>query len=80
VRDKNIACMDIIIDYLCKAMAPPIKNKKRGVTVKINHDTSEKVIRIIDRTKRSFSAEVNVAIAEYCDRHEVLNNKRDNGR
>ncbi len=48
-------------------MARPIKNKKRGVTVKINHDTSEKVIQITDKTKRSFSAEVNIAVDEYAD-------------
>ena len=59
-------------------MARPIKNKKRGVTVKINHDTSEKVIQVIDITKRSFSAEVNVAVEEYAD--EKLIQYKDNGK
>ena len=59
-------------------MARPIKNKRSGVTVKIRHDTAKKVIEVIDKTHRSFSSEVNMAVEEYADAKIVK--FRDDGR
>ncbi len=46
-------------------MARPIKNAKSGVAVKINPKNSKKVIRITDKTHRTFATEVNLAVEEY---------------
>jgi len=42
-----------------------IKDVKKGVIVKINPENSEKIKEITLQTKRSFSAEVNLAVEKY---------------
>lgn len=63
-----------------EVMARKITNAKKGVSVKIEGRNAVKVLKVIEKTHRTFASEVNVGVEEYCDRHEVLNNKRDNGR
>ncbi len=45
-------------------MPRKIENKD-GVTVKINRSNSNKVIKIIRKTKRQFATEVNMAVEDY---------------
>ncbi len=45
-------------------MPRKVENKD-GVTVKINRPNSNKVIKIIRKTKRQFATEVNLAVEEY---------------
>jgi hypothetical protein len=40
-------------------------NPKKGVGVKISGKNSEKVIKIIKKTHRTFATEVNIAVEEY---------------
>ncbi len=46
-------------------MARPIKDTKKGVAVKINASNSKKIVRITDKTHRTFATEVNLAVEEY---------------
>lgn len=55
-----------------------IKDVNKGVIVKINPPNSRKIKRIIEATKRSFSAEVNMGVEQYADKKIVQ--FKDNGR
>ncbi len=46
-------------------MARPVKNVKFGVAVKINPKNSKKIVKITDKTRRTFATEVNLAVEEY---------------
>ena len=59
-------------------MPQPIKNVDSGVTVKINPSNSRKILKIIAKTKRVFSAEINVGVEEYADKKIVK--YKDNGK
>ncbi len=52
-------------------------NPKKGVGVKISGKNSLKIIKITDKTHRTFATEVNLAVEEY-DPKVVY--RRDNGR
>ena len=54
-----------------------MKDPKNGVGVLINGKTAIKLIQIIKKTRRTFTTEVNIAVEEYADRHELLTNKKD---
>ena len=59
-------------------MARKITNAKRGVSVKIEGENAVKVLKVIEKTKRSFSSEVNVAVEEKMD--ERILKFKDNGK
>ena len=59
-------------------MARKITNAKKGVTVKIEGKNALKVLKVIDRTHRTFASEVNVAVEEYADAKIIK--YRDDGR
>ncbi len=46
-------------------MARPVKNVKFGVAVKINPKNSKKIVKITDKTRRTFATEVNMAVEDY---------------
>ena len=48
-------------------MARKITNAKKGVSVKIEGKNALKVLKVIDKTHRTFASEVNVAVEEYAD-------------
>ncbi len=52
-------------------------NPKKGVGVKITGKNSEKVIKIIKKTHRTFATEVNIAVDEY---HPRVVKYRDDGK
>ncbi len=58
-------------------MARPVKNVKFGVAVKINPKNSKKIVKITDKTRRTFATEVNIAVEVY---HPKVVKYRDNGR
>ena len=49
-------------------MAQKIKNPKDGVAVKISGRNALKVLRVTDKTRRTFASEVNIGIEDYTDR------------
>jgi hypothetical protein len=59
-------------------MPNKVKNLKTGVMVKINPSNSKKIVRIIDKTHRTFASEVNVAVEEYID--DKIRRYKDDGR
>ncbi len=59
-------------------MGRKIKNAKSGVAVKINPENSRKIVKVIEKTHRTFVSEVNVAVEEYADAKIIK--YRDDGR
>jgi len=59
-------------------MAKPIKNPKKGVAVKINPQNSKKILKITDKTHRTFATEVNLGVEEYADKK--IREYKDDGR
>ena len=59
-------------------MARKITNAKKGVSVKIEGKNAIKVLKVIDKTHRTFASEVNVAVEEYADQKIVQ--YKDNGK
>ena len=59
-------------------MAQKIKDAKKGVAVKISGRNAQKMLKVIDKTHRTFASEVNVAVEEYADAKIVQ--YRDNGK
>lgn len=45
-----------------------IKDVEKGVIVRINPENSRKIKSITEKTKRSFSAEVNKGVEEYANK------------
>lgn len=58
-------------------MAQKIKDAKKGVAVKIIGRNAQKVLKVIDKTRRTFASEVNIGIEEYADRK--IAEYKDNG-
>lgn len=58
-------------------MARKITNAKKGVSVKIEGKNAVKVLKVINKTHRTFASEVNVAVEEYADQKLKY---KDNGR
>ncbi len=58
-------------------MAAKMTNPKKGVGVKISGKNSVKIIKITDKTHRTFATEVNLAVEEY-DPKVVY--RKDDGR
>ncbi len=63
-------------------MARKITNAKKGVSVKIEGKNAVKVLKVIDKTHRTFASEVNVAVENHVGAQEVLHNLKykDDGR
>ena len=59
-------------------MARKITNVKKGVAVKISGRNAQKVLKVIDKTRRTFASEVNIGIEEYADKKII--EFRDDGR
>ena len=59
-------------------MARKITNAKKGVSVKIEGKNAIKVLKVIDKTHRTFASEVNVAVEEYAD--QKITEHKDDGR
>lgn len=59
-------------------MARKITDPKKGVAVRITPDNSKKVIKVIEKTHRTFASEVNVAVEEYADKK--IHEYKDDGR
>ncbi len=53
-------------------------NPKKGVGVKISGKNAVKVLKVIDKTHRTFATEVNIAVEETMDAKIVK--FRDNGK
>lgn len=59
----------------------PVVNEKSYVHVRVKSNLARRLRKIaFSNHRRGVQTDANLAIAEYCDKHEVLNNKRDNGR
>lgn len=59
-------------------MARKITNAKKGVSVKIEGKNALKILKITDKTHRTFASEVNVGIEEYAD--DKIRRYKDDGR
>lgn len=59
-------------------MARKITDAKKGVSVKISGQNSRKILKVIDKTHRTFASEVNVGIEEYADKK--LAYRKDDGK
>ena len=55
-----------------------MNNPKKGVGVKIEGKTAVKVMKVIEKTRRTFSTEVNIAVEEKMD--EQIARYKDDGR
>jgi len=53
-------------------------NPKKGVGVKISGKNAVKIIKITNKTHRTFATEVNIGVEEYADKK--LAYRRDDGR
>jgi predicted nucleic-acid-binding Zn-ribbon protein len=53
-------------------------NPKKGVSVRITGQNATKVLKITDKTHRTFACEVNIAVQEYAD--DKIVKFRDNGK
>jgi hypothetical protein len=59
----------------------PVPNEKAYVHVRVKSSLARRLRKIAFFNHRhGIQTDTNLAVEEYCDRHEVLNNKRDNGR
>ncbi len=58
-------------------MPRKIKDVKEGVAVKINATNSKKIVKITDKTHRTFATEVNLAVEEYDPK---IHKYRDDGK
>lgn len=61
-----------------EVVARKITNAKKGVSVKIEGRNAVKILKVIDKTHRTFASEVNVGIEEYAD--EKIRKYKDDGR
>lgn len=59
-------------------MARQRTDPKKGVSVKIEGKNALKVIKVIEKTHRTFASEVNVAVEEKMD--EQIHKFKDDGR
>lgn len=59
-------------------MPRKITNPKDGVSVKVSGKNAVKVLRVIEKTRRTFSNEVNIAVEEKMD--ERIHQFKDDGR
>lgn len=55
-----------------------MNNPRKGVGVKITGENAVKVMKVIEKTRRTFSTEVNIAVEEYADKKIV--EYKDDGR
>jgi hypothetical protein len=55
-----------------------VKNVKTGVMVKVNPSNSKKIVRITEKTHRTFAAEVNVGVEQYADKQ--IHKYKDDGK
>ena len=55
-----------------------MNNPKKGVGVKITGENAVKVMKVIEKTRRTFSTEVNIAVEEKMD--ERILKFKDNGK
>lgn len=53
-------------------------NPSKGVGVKISGKNAVKVLEVIDKTRRTFTTEVNIAVEEKMD--EAIHKFKDDGR
>ena len=53
---------------LIRFVAQKIKDAKKGVAVKISGRNAQKVLKVIDKTRRTFASEVNIGVEEYTDK------------
>ena len=59
----------------------PVANEKAYVHVRVKNNIARRLRKIaLTNHRRGIQTEIELAAIEYCDRHEVLTNKRDNGR
>jgi len=61
-----------------RIMARKITNAKKGVSVKIEGKNAVKVLKVIDKTHRTFASEVNVAVEHVMDKR--IEEYKDDGR
>ncbi len=59
-------------------MARKITNAKKGVSVKIEGKNAVKILKVIDKTHRTFATEVNIGVEEYAD--AKIHKFKDDGR
>jgi len=55
-----------------------ITNAKKGVSVKIEGKNAVKILKVIDKTHRTFASEVNVGVEQYADKQ--IHKYRDDGK
>ena len=59
----------------------PVVSEKVYVHVRIKSSLARRIRRIaFINHRRGVQTDTNLAVEEYCQRHEVLTNKRDNGK
>jgi hypothetical protein len=59
----------------------PVVNEKAYVHVRVKNSLAKRLRKIaFSNHRRGVQTDTNLAVEEYCQRHEVLTNKRDNGK
>jgi hypothetical protein len=59
----------------------PVPSEKAYVHVRVKSNLARRLRKIaFFNHRRGVQTDANLAIEEYCQRHEALNNKKDNGR
>jgi hypothetical protein len=59
-------------------MPAKMTNPKEGVGVRISGKNAVKILKVIDKTHRTFATEVNVAVEEYADKK--IHQYKDDGK
>ena len=75
---KDFTCTICFKVLQSSFVAQKIKDAKKGVAVKISGRNAQKMLKVIDKPRRTFASEVNIGIEEYADKkiHEF----KDDGR
>ncbi len=59
----------------------PVANEKAYVHVRVKNNIARRLRKIaFINHRRGIQTEIEIAAIEYCDRYEVLTNRRDNGK
>ena len=59
----------------------PVVSEKAYVHVRVKTSLARRLRKIaLAYHRRGVQTDANLAIAEYCERHEVINNRNDNGK
>ena len=59
----------------------PVKSERAFVHVRVKNNLARRLRKIaFINHRRGIQTEVHLAIVDYCEKHEVLTNKKDNGK